>query len=312
METKKQFPGTFSFPFWSLGFAAAQYARLAGADITMTAWTEHTIETAHGARVPVRVYGKRTGSAPVALHLHGGAFTGGSVATSERLPALLTQAGAVAVSADYPLAPAHRFPQALETMFDVLAALQRCCADWASRRSSIFVAGEEAGGNLAAGLALMARDRRAPLAGQILFSPMLDPIMGTCSLRSAAVSTVGCPWADGWHDYLGSPDKAAHPYAAPLGATRLAGIAPALLISAEDDPLRDESEAYAGQLRKAGVRVQHHVLSAPTNWPFALSGPTNDPTQSVWAGAVVDELKSFFAIAAASRRAAASAHAMLV
>ncbi len=66
----------------------------------MTAWTEYTVETPRGVRVPVRVYGKRTPGAPVALHLHGGAFTGGSVATSERLPALLVQAGAIAASAD--------------------------------------------------------------------------------------------------------------------------------------------------------------------------------------------------------------------
>jgi len=277
----------------------------------MTASTEHTIETAQGARVPVRVYGKRTGAAPVALYLHGGAFTGGSAATSERLPALLTEAGAVAVSADYPLAPEYRFPFALEAMFDVLGALQRCCAEWASRRSSVFVAGEEAGGNLAAALALMARDRQAALAGQILLSPMLDPVMGTCSLRSAAVGAVGCPWADGWHAYLGSPDKAAHPYAAPLGASRLAGVAPALLLSAQDDPLRDESETYARQLRKAGVRVQHHVLPAPTNWPFAFATPANDATQSLWAAAVVDHLKTFFASVAAPRRATASAHTML-
>jgi len=291
----------------------------------MASWTEHTIETAQGARVPVRVYGKRTGVAPVALHLHGGAFTGGSVADSGRVPALLSEAGAVAVSAEYPLAPAQRFPHALEAMFDVLGALQRCCGEWASRRSRIFVAGEEAGGNLAAALALMARDRRAPLAGQILFSPMLDPVMGTCSLRSAQVGAVGCPWADGWHAYLGSPDKAAHPYAAPLDATRLTGVAPALIISAQDDPLRDESEAYARQLRKAGVQVQHHVLPAPTNWPFALSAPAEsrqichslpatDPghdtphKDSPWAGAVVDQLKTFFASVAAARRVTTTAH----
>jgi len=224
-------------------------------------------------------------------------------------------------------------------MFDVLGALQRCCGEWASRRSRIFVAGEEAGGNLAAALALMARDRRAPLAGQILFSPMLDPVMGTCSVRGAAVGAVGCPWADGWHAYLGSPDKAAHPYAAPLDATRLAGVAPALILSAQDDPLRDESEAYARHLGKAGVPVRHHVLPAPTNWPFAFetpmesrqtchsrdSGPMSDPvrdtareedthvtgaiaaaTGALWAGTVVDQLKTFFASVAAARRVAAA------
>ena len=276
----------------------------------MTNWTDHTIETAQGARVGVRVYGKRTGAAPVALYLHGGAFTGGSAAGSERLPALIVQAGAVVVSADYPLAPGHRFPDALESLFDVLGALRNCCAQWASRRSALFVAGEEAGGNLAAALALMARDRRAPLAGQILVSPMLDPVMGTCSLRSADAGAVGCPWADGWHAYLGSPEKAAHPYAAPLSASRLAGVAPALLLSAEDDPLRDESETYARRLQQAGVRVQRHVLPAPTGWPFALSTPTNDATLSApWAPAVVDHLKMFFA--SAVRRPAASAHSML-
>jgi acetyl esterase len=273
--------------------------------------TEHTIETARGTKVPVRVHGKRSGAAPVALYLHGGAFTGGSAATSERLPALIAQAGGVAVSADYPLAPAHQFPDALETLFDALGALRDCCAQWASRRSAVYIAGEEAGGNLAAALALMARDRRVPLGGQILFSPMLDPVMGTCSLRGAAAGAVGCPWADGWHAYLGSPDKAAHPYAAPLSASRLAGVAPALLLSAQDDPLRDETATYARRLRDAGVSVQHHVLPGPTGWPFAFARPTNDATLSAdWAPAVVTHLTTFFA-GAAARRTAASAHAML-
>ena len=69
----------------------------------------------------------------------------------------------------------------------------------------LFVAGEEAGGNLAAALALMARDQQTPpLAGQILLSPMLDPCMATCSMRQAEAGPVGCQWADGWHQYLGS------------------------------------------------------------------------------------------------------------
>jgi len=275
------------------------------------AWTDHTVETAGGARVPVRVFGKRVPGAPVVLHLHGGAFTGGLLDTNPTLPALLVRAGAVVASADYPLSPEHRFPHALETMFDVLGALQRCCAEWASRRSEIFVAGEEAGGNLAAALALMARDRRATLAGQILLSPMLDPLMGTCSLRSAEAGAVGCPWADGWHAYLGSPEKAAHPYAAPLSASRLAGVAPALLLTAQDDPLRDESETYARRLREAGVRVQFAVLPGPTGWPVALSLPA-DEAPAPWASDVVEHLKQFFVAAANIRRPVASAHSVLV
>src|SRR5262245_4120452 len=276
----------------------------------MTASTDHIIETARGARVPVRVCGSRSPAVPVVLHLHGGAFTGGSVA-SARLPALIAEAGAVAVSADYPLAPEHRFPDALETLFDALGALQRCCAEWASRRSSLFVAGAESGGNLAAALALMARARRVPLAGQILVSPMLDPVMGTCSIRSAEVGAVDCPWAIGWNAYLGSPATAAHPYAAPLGASRLAGVAPALLLTAQDDPLRDESESYARRLREAGVRVQHGVLPAPTGWPFAFSGEADAIGTPLWAAAVVRHLKSYFASVVPARRVAASAHSTL-
>lgn len=273
----------------------------------MSEWTQHAVETARGARWPVRVYGKRIGTAPVTLYLHGGAFTGGSAEASTRMAELIAEAGGIAVTADYPLAPAHPFPQAAEAMFDVLGALQRCCVEWASRRSRLFVGGEEAGGNIAAALALMARDRRVPLAGQILVSPMLDPMLGTCSLRSADVGEANCPWAEGWNAYLGSPDKATHPYAAPLNATRLSGVAPALVITAEDDPLRDESETYAYHLKSAGVPVQRRILPAPTNWPFALSAPTNDAVQATpWSADVVDSLKNFFASAANAKRTPAS------
>jgi acetyl esterase/lipase len=259
--------------------------------------------------LPVRVYGKRSGAKPVTLYLHGGAFTGGSSAQSERMAELIAKAGAIAVAADYPLAPAHPFPQATDAMFDVLCALHRCCSEWTSRRARLFVGGEEAGGNIAAALALMARDRQVPLAGQILVSPMLDPVMGSCSFRSADVGEVGCPWADGWSAYLGSPEKAAHPYAAPINATRLAGVAPALVITAEDDPLRDESETYAYQLKSAGVSVQRETLSAPTGWPFVLSTPTNDAMQAApWSATVVERLKTFFGSAGRPKRTLASAH----
>ena len=274
----------------------------------MTTWTDNSIETAPGVRVPVRVYGKRLahGAAPVVLHFHGGAFTGGSLETGHSVSTLLMQAGAVVVSAGYPLAPAHRFPEAAEVAFSLLTAMQSCCAQWASRRSAIFVAGEEAGGNLAAGVALMARDRQAQITGQILISPMLDPAMGTCSIRSADAGPVGCQWADGWHAYLGSPEKAAHPYAAPLSATRLAGVAPALVLSAEDDPMRDESETYAWRLREAGVAVQHDVLPGPTGWPGALALPMDDAALAAapWAIALRAQVVTFLAACAASRHPA--------
>ena len=98
--------------------------------------------------------------------------------------------------------PAARWRRAFQAL-DWLHAQPRRTGS--SRKSGLFVAGEEAGGNLAAALALMARDQQAPpLAGQILLSPMLDPCMATCSIRQAEAGPVGCKWADGWHQYLGS------------------------------------------------------------------------------------------------------------
>jgi acetyl esterase/lipase len=246
--------------------------------------------------MPVRLYRREPTlpGAPVVLHLHGGAFVAGGLDNGRVVAELLAETGAVVVSADYPLAPGHPFPQALEATFDVLQWLQKTRAKLASRKSRLFIAGEEAGGNLAAGLTLMARDRQAPpLAGQILLSPMLDPRMATCSMREAEAGPVGCKWADGWHQYLGSAEKAAHPYAAPVTSSRLAGLPPALILSAEDDLLRDEAANYARRLRDSGVAVDEHVLPAPTGWPCAFHDPAAAPAP--WTAAVRARITQFFA-----------------
>lgn len=224
-----------------------------------------------------RIYASDAGgkSPILVMHLHGGTFNDGSLDSGEAVATLLARAGAAVVSVEYPLAPEHRFPDVLEAAYGGLQAIYKARSRWAVKDAPLYVAGEEAGGNLAAALAMMARDRQGPpLAGQILFSPMLDSCLGTYSLREAEGGPVGCRWADGWHDYLGSPDKAAHPYAAPLGASRLAGLAPALLITAEDDPMRDECADYGHRLQEAGVSVRCHLQPAPSNWPDAYAeGP---------------------------------------
>ena len=274
-----------------------------------TTWTDDSIEVGAAAPVAVRVYGKRQrgGTPPLVLHLHAGAFVGGTLESGQLVASLLAEAGAIVVSADYPLAPDHIFPDALRATLAILNVLHQNRTRWAAKKSQIFVAGEEAGGNLAAGLALLARDRHPGLlAGQILISPMLDPLMGTCSIRSADAGPVGCRWADGWHQYLGSPEKAAHPYAAPLNSIRLAGLAPALVLTAQDDPMRDESQRYARRLRESSVPVQHDVLTAPTGWPCALACP--DSAGKPWAAALRARAATFFAATAASRLSASALH----
>src|ERR1035437_3473643 len=206
----------------------------------------------------VRLYGRcsalaASDPAPLVVHFHAGAFVAGSLDTGSCIPRLLAQAGAVVMSLDYPLAPAQPFPQAVEAGYAALVWAWKTRHKLAGKGAPIFVAGEEAGGNLAAAVALMARDQQEPaLAGQILLSPMLDPSMATASLRSADAGSVGCPWADGWHHYLSRLEQASHPYAAPGNALRLSALPPTLLLTARDDPLRDESLAYPERLRGPG------------------------------------------------------------
>ena len=246
---------------------------------------QERIAIAPGAALPVLVHAG-AGNRRV-LHLHGGAFGPGSGGCSA-VAASLAAAGATVYSADYPAGSAHPFPEALEAAYAALLHL----ADGRGR-SKLFVAGEEAGGNLAAALALMCRDRLLPkLAGQILLSPMLDPRLATCSVRSAEAGTSACPWAIGWHSYLGTPETACHPYAAPGLALRLAGVAPALLLTGPDDPLADEAAAYAARLRASGGIALERRIACGQAWPGALAAPA-DP-EPPWAAPVRDAVAAFF------------------
>lgn len=246
----------------------------------------------------VRFYGHRKAMAavdpaPLVVHFHGGAFVAGSLDTGSCIPRLLAQAGAVIMSLDYPLAPAQPFPQAIEAGYAALVWAWKARQRLVGKGALVFVAGEEAGGNLAAAVALMARDQQQPaLAGQILLSPMLDPCMGSASLRRAEVGPVGCPWADGWHHYLSRLNQASHPYAAPGNALRLSALPPTLLLTAQDDPLRDESLAYAERLRRAGRVVHAAVLPGPTGWPGSYLQPASH--EASWAAAVQQQFCGFF------------------
>ena len=248
----------------------------------------------------VRFYGRvdpaATEPLPLVVHFHAGAFVAGSLDEGGCVPRLLAAAGAVVMSLDYPLAPANPFPQAIETGYAALAWAFKARRKLAGKDAPVFVAGEEAGGNLAAAVALMARDRHGPeLAGQILLSPMLDPCMATASLRCADAGPVGCTWADGWNQYLARVDNAAHPYAAPGNALRLASLPPTLLLTAQDDPLRDEALAYADRLRVFGRLVHAAVLPGPTGWPVSYLESTEEAhKKTAWSAAVQKQFSDFF------------------
>lgn len=208
--------------------------------------------------------GDQAGMRALLLWLHGGHFTDGSLGSGRARSEMLAEAGADVVALDYPLAPEHPFPTGLAACF---AALQDLAARPArltgSARTALFVGGEEAGGNIAAALALMARDQHAPaLAGQLLVSPMLDPQLASASMRKGECGGRECRYAKGWKAYLGDGIRADHPYAAPAKARRLAGLAPALLLYPADHPLNDESQRYAVTLNEQGVGARGLALTS--------------------------------------------------
>ncbi|WP_394791235.1 alpha/beta hydrolase [Rhodoferax sp.] len=277
--------------------------------------TDSCITLPQRPAMDVRMYGKRVpgGAAPLVVHFHGGAFVAGGLDNGSTVARLLAGAGAVVVSLAYPLAPEHPFPQGVEAGYDVLVWAYKHRVKLAGQGARVFVAGEEAGGNLAAAVAVMTRDRgHPPLAGQILLSPMLDPCVGTASLRAAAAERVAagcmdsCKFADGWHQYLRCPMDAEHPYAVPSISRRLADLAPTLVLSGADDPLRDEARAYAERLRAAGIAVTYDVLPTAQGWPDALLLPAN--SECACGSAVEQQFRAFFdATRPAAKPVAASA-----
>jgi acetyl esterase len=259
------------------------------------AFADTSIEVKGAAPLKVRVRGERRAGAwtPLVVHFHGGAFTSGGLDNAECMGLLLAEAGAIVVSVAYPLAPEHRFPEAVEAGYAALEWTYKHRAKLAGKDARVFLAGDEAGGNLAAAIALIARDRaHPPLAGQILVAPMLDPCVGTASLREAAQCEGGCHWAEGWKQYLRGPMDAEHPYAVPAKATRLTGLAPALVLSGADDPMRDEAMDYAARMRAAGIAVTADIIAARTDWPESLTAPPAG--ECPCAVSVREHLRSFF------------------
>jgi acetyl esterase len=194
---------------------------------------------------------------PIVMFVHGGGWALGSIALSDTLcRALCRTSRALVASVGYRLAPEHPFPAGLNDGYTVLEWLHENASGLDADPALIAVCGDSAGGNLAAALALMARDLGGPsLALQVLIYPALDPTLSSGSFESLAVG-FGLTRSDMqffWELYLKSSKDADDPYASPLQARSLKGVAPALIVTAELDPLVDEGELYGERLRAAGV-----------------------------------------------------------
>ena len=219
--------------------------------------------------VPVRVYEPLRPRRSTLIYLHGGGWVVGDVETHDPLCRRVANAtGARVVSVDYRLAPEHPFPAGLDDAEDVLLWLQAADPD-----RPLGVAGDSAGASLTAGLALRARDKQIPLAAQLLLYPATDPAMTSPSIAENGegyfLTRRDMAWF--YQQYLpAGPDSAAAagpgsaPEAGPGSAAEadlahadVAGVAPAIVATAEFDPLRDEGSAYADRLTSAGVLTQY-------------------------------------------------------
>jgi acetyl esterase len=198
---------------------------------------------------------------PVFVYLHGGGWVlGGLDDTDAVCRAIANAACCLVVSVDYRLAPEHKFPAPAEDAYHATKWIAQNSASLGGNGDPVAVGGMSAGGNLAATVALIARDRGGPpLRCQVLNVPVTDFSFDTPSYRENGKDFLPTRnemrWF--WGHYLATPADGADPYASPLRAPDLCGLPPALVQTAEYDPLRDEGRAYADRLRAAGVPVRY-------------------------------------------------------
>lgn len=217
-----------------------------------------------GGTLPARLYKPDIGSAllPVVLYLHGGGFTVGSLETHDSLCRQLAyRSGGAVLALDYRLAPEHRFPTAVEDAFDALVGLARCGGQWGLNTAQLAVAGDSAGGTLAAVCAILARDAGIPLAIQLLITPGTTAYADTASHRRYGSGYLLEAQTIEWFfaHYIDHTQRVDWRFA-PLEAPDLEGVAPAALLLAECDPLLDEGLAYADRLRSSGVSVELELV----------------------------------------------------
>lgn len=214
--------------------------------------------------VPVRIYWPEgDGPFPVVVIIHGGGWIVGSINAFDNYSRAVTnRAGCLSISVGYRLAPENKFPVPLEDCYAVTAWAAEHGAELGGDPARLVILGDSAGGNLAAGLALLARDRGGPkISYQVLVNPALEyPDPGSQSVQELGrdntygISSEGLRYS--LDLYLSSAADRQNPYFSPLRSDNLAGLPPALVLTAEYDLLRDEGEAYAARLREAGVPVE--------------------------------------------------------
>ena len=267
--------------------ARVERAKLVGGAAILLARVEDLAIPTPDGPIPIRIYASEPGGVrPALVYFHGGGFVFGNLETHDTIcRALAHESGAVVISVDYRLAPEHKFPAAVEdahaaTLW-VTANAPRLGLD--PRR--IAIGGDSAGANLATVVAIRCRDAGGPpLSAQVLLYPVTD----SSSLDKGSylefaqgygLTRAAMDWFGG--HYLASAEDASNPEASPLLAQNLASLPPALVITAEFDPLRDEGEAYAERLRQAGVTVTFERYAGMIHGFVAMRGVLSDGDRAI-------------------------------
>jgi acetyl esterase len=247
---------------------------LAAARATVAPPAVRSVEdiTVNGAAGPIaaRVYRASDAVAPTVVFFHGGGWVAGDLDTHDRQARYLAiETGAVVVSVDYRRPPEVRFPGAFEDAFAAVSDVAHRIAAFGGAAKNLGVAGDSAGGNLAACTVIACRDAGIALAGQMLVYPVTDTLGGFADATENARFPSRTENADGYFlsrdvmewfcgHYLADRADGADWRVSPLRARDLAGVAPAVVCTAWFDPLRDEGVAYAKALSAAGVATTHH------------------------------------------------------
>ncbi|MGH7987792.1 MAG: alpha/beta hydrolase [Candidatus Binataceae bacterium] len=230
-----------------------------------------------GGEIPIRIYTPE-GRAPfgVFVYFHGGGWVLGDIAMTDQPCRILANAsGCIVVSVEYRLAPEHKFPAAPEDCHAATRWVAENAPAINADHARLAVGGTSAGATLATVTAMMARDRGGPrLAYQLLVYPATSSAMDSPSQKRFAqdqyyvLSRADMKWF--WDHYLAGDADRENPYACPAHARNLRGLPPALVITAEYDPLRDEGEAYAARLRQEGVPVVLRRYDGMTHGFFGM------------------------------------------
>jgi acetyl esterase len=220
--------------------------------------TDSPVPTPDGGIVGTRILAVENPRG-VLVYYHGGGWVIGALDEFDTLGRhLATRTNCTVVLVDYRLAPEHRYPTAADDAWTVLQWVESRRAELAGADAPLIVAGDSAGGNLGAIVAQKARDAGGPaIALQVLVYPVTDCDLDNASYRDPANQLMVSRDAMIWFwDHYATPEERRNPDASPLRAADLSGLPPAVVLTAEHDPLRDEGEAYAEKLRAAGVKVE--------------------------------------------------------